>query len=97
MTADVDVHLDERLRRRRREIGWTLDQLAEAIGVRFQQIQKYETGVNKMSAARLWAISEALRVPVSYFYAGLEEEPRGLIDPGPPPQALASFSVAERP
>jgi transcriptional regulator with XRE-family HTH domain len=83
MTADVDVHLGERLRRRRREIGWTLDQLAEAIGVRFQQIQKYETGVNKMSAARLWAIAEALRVPVSYFYAGLDEafrEPQVAVD-----------------
>ena len=46
------------------------------VGVRFQQIQKYECGANRISAARLWRISAALEVPVGYFYDGLAEGPR---------------------
>ena len=68
---DIDLHLGKRLRRRRRLLGLTQQQLADAVGVRFQQIQKYECGANRISAARLWALSEALEVPVGYFYDGL--------------------------
>jgi transcriptional regulator with XRE-family HTH domain len=49
---------------------------AAACGVRFQQIQKYECGANRISAARLWQLSEALEVPVGYFYDGLSDEER---------------------
>lgn len=70
---DIDVHLGKRLRRRRRLLGLTQQQLAGACGVRFQQIQKYECGANRISAARLWQLSEALEVPVGYFYDGLSE------------------------
>ena len=69
----IDVHLGRRLRRRRRLLGLTQQQLAGACGVRFQQIQKYECGANRISAARLWQLSEALVVPVGYFYDGLSE------------------------
>ncbi len=69
----IDVHLGRRLRRRRRLLGLTQQQLAGACGVRFQQIQKYECGANRISAARLWQLSEALEVPVGYFYDGLSE------------------------
>jgi len=68
---DIDTHLGKRLRRRRRLLGLTQQQLAGAVGVRFQQIQKYECGANRISAARLWQLSEALEVPVGYFYDGL--------------------------
>ena len=68
---DIDLHLGKRLRRRRRLLGLTQQQLADSVGVRFQQIQKYECGANRISAARLWALSEALEVPVGYFYDGL--------------------------
>jgi transcriptional regulator with XRE-family HTH domain len=68
---DIDLHLGKRLRRRRRLLGLTQQQLADAVGVRFQQIQKYECGANRISAARLWRLSEALEVPVGYFYDGL--------------------------
>lgn len=69
----VDVHVGRRLRQRRWARGWTQQQLAEQVGIRFQQIQKYETGENRLSASRLWDIAQALEVPVSYFFEGLEE------------------------
>src|SRR5690606_15304701 len=59
--------------RRRRLLGLTQQQLAMHVGIRFQQIQKYECGANRISAARLWQLSEALETPVSYFYDGLSE------------------------
>ena len=73
MGDNIDVHLGKRLRRRRRLLGLTQQQLAGACGVRFQQIQKYECGANRISAARLWQLSEALEVPVGYFYDGLAD------------------------
>jgi transcriptional regulator with XRE-family HTH domain len=71
MSNEIDLHLGKRLRRRRRLLGLTQQQLAGAVGVRFQQIQKYECGANRISAARLWQLSEALEVPIGYFYDGL--------------------------
>jgi len=73
MATDIDLHLGKRLRRRRRLLGLTQQQLAVHVGIRFQQIQKYECGANRISAARLWQLSEALETPVSYFYDGLSE------------------------
>ncbi|GGL11740.1 helix-turn-helix domain-containing protein [Caulobacter rhizosphaerae] len=73
MSNDIDVYLGKRLRRRRRLLGLTQQQLAGTVGVRFQQIQKYECGANRISAARLWQLSEALDVPVGYFYDGLSD------------------------
>ena len=73
MANDIDLHLGKRLRRRRRLLGLTQQQVASAVGIRFQQIQKYECGANRISAARLWQLSEALEVPVAYFYDGLAE------------------------
>ncbi len=71
MANDIDLHLGKRLRRRRRLLGLTQQQLAGACGVRFQQIQKYECGANRISAARLFQLAEALEVPVGYFYDGI--------------------------
>ena len=76
MGNDIDVHLGKRLRRRRRLLGLTQQQLAGTVGVRFQQIQKYECGANRISASRLWQLSEALEVPVGYFYDGLSDAAR---------------------
>ena len=73
MATDIDLHLGRRVRRRRRLLGLTQQQLATQVGIRFQQIQKYECGANRISAARLWQLAEALESPVSYFYDGLEE------------------------
>ncbi|MES0863635.1 helix-turn-helix transcriptional regulator [Ruegeria sp. SCPT10] len=73
MTHHVDVHVGKRVRHRRWLIGMTQQQLAQQVGIKFQQIQKYETGANRISASRLWDIAEALEVPVSFFFEGLEE------------------------
>lgn len=79
LDQDIDVHIGRRLRARRRSLGLSQPQLAEAVGVRFQQIQKYECGEDRISASRLWGLSEALNAPVDYFYEGLEATRR------PPP------------
>ena len=71
MGTDIDLHIGKRVRRRRRLLGLTQEQLAQAVGVRFQQIQKYECGANRISASRLWSLAQALEAPVSYFYDGL--------------------------
>jgi len=72
MKHPVDVHVGKRIRHRRWMVGMTQQQLAERVGIKFQQIQKYETGMNRVSASRLWDISETLSVPVSFFFEGLE-------------------------
>ena len=76
MAHPVDVHVGKRIRHRRWLVGMTQQQLAEQVGIKFQQIQKYETGANRVSASRLWDISEALDVPVSFFFEGLDAEAR---------------------
>ena len=58
------------LRRRRRLLGLSQSKLADLIGVRFQQIQKYEAAINRLSAARLWTLACALGVDIQYFYEG---------------------------
>lgn len=68
----VDVHVGKRIRHRRWLLGTTQQQLAEGVGIKFQQIQKYETGANRVSASRLWDIAEVLDVPVSFFFEGLD-------------------------
>lgn len=73
MAHPVDVHVGKRVRHRRWLIGMTQQQLAEKVGIKFQQIQKYETGANRVSASRLWDIGEALDVPVSFFFEGLRD------------------------
>ena len=72
MKHPVDVHVGKRVRHRRWMVGMTQQQLAEKVGIKFQQIQKYETGMNRISASRLWDIADALTVPVSFFFDGLE-------------------------
>ncbi|WP_306153292.1 helix-turn-helix domain-containing protein [Roseovarius sp. MMSF_3281] len=74
MPHPVDVHVGKRIRHRRWLVGMTQQQLAERVGIKFQQIQKYETGANRVSASRLWDIGDALDVEVSFFFEGLENE-----------------------
>ena len=72
MKHPVDVYVGKRVRQRRWMVGMTQQQLAEKVGIKFQQIQKYETGMNRVSASRLWDISEALDVNIAFFFEGLE-------------------------
>ena len=80
MTNEIDKHLGKRLRMRRRSLGLTQQQIAEAVGVRFQQIQKYECGANRISAARLWLLAKALEAPVGAFFEGITEDVVEMID-----------------
>jgi transcriptional regulator with XRE-family HTH domain len=61
----------------------TQQQLAEKVGIKFQQIQKYETGANRVSASRLWDIAVTLDVPVAYFYEGLGDHANGAVAKNP--------------
>lgn len=74
MAHPVDVHVGHKIRHRRWLIGMTQQQLAEAVGIKFQQIQKYETGANRVSASRLWDIAATLEVDVAFFFEGLAKE-----------------------
>lgn len=74
MTHPVDVHVGKRVRHRRWLVGMTQQQLAEQVGIKFQQIQKYETGANRVSASRLWDIAAALDVQISFFFDGLDND-----------------------
>ena len=69
-----DVHVGKRIRQRRWLIGMTQQKLADLVGIKFQQIQKYETGANRVSASRLWDIGEAMGVPVAFFFEGIQED-----------------------
>jgi len=67
----VDVHVGARMRQRRTLLGMSQEKLGTAVGLTFQQIQKYERGANRVSASKLWEIAAALKTPVAYFYDGL--------------------------
>jgi len=69
----VDIHVGKKIRQRRWLIGMTQQTLGETVGIKFQQIQKYETGANRVSASRLWDIAKALGLPVASFFEGIEE------------------------
>jgi transcriptional regulator with XRE-family HTH domain len=68
----VDVHVGTRIRTRRLLLGMNQETLANALGLTFQQVQKYEGGANRVSASRLAQVAEVLRVPVTYFFNDLE-------------------------
>ncbi len=68
---DIDRHVARRLRQRRLEQGLTQQELARAVGLSYQQIQKYETAVNRIGAGRLFCIARVLEIRPSYFFAGL--------------------------
>ncbi|MDP3460633.1 MAG: helix-turn-helix transcriptional regulator [Hyphomonas sp.] len=76
--STVDRQVGERMRRRRILLGLTQDQLADALGISYQQIQKYETGANRVSAGRLAQIAEVLEVQPGWFFGAAERtEPSG--------------------
>lgn len=75
----IDIHVGKRLRQQRKAKGLTQSGLAEMLGVTYQQIQKYESGSNRIAAGRLQALAGALEVPVAFFF---EEAPPGLLPAG---------------
>ncbi|MDX1710903.1 MAG: helix-turn-helix domain-containing protein [Rhodovibrionaceae bacterium] len=98
----VDLHVGRRIRALRLQQGMSQERMAEALGVTFQQIQKYERGSNRIGASRLFDVAQALDVPVSHFYAGFDEtalepsdeaRPR---DPGGLSEAAAGYDISSR-
>ncbi|MBP5160595.1 MAG: helix-turn-helix domain-containing protein [Alphaproteobacteria bacterium] len=69
----VDVYVGKRMRMRRTLLGLSQEELGKALGVTFQQVQKYERGTCRVGASRLWDIGQALNTPVAFFYEGLED------------------------
>jgi transcriptional regulator with XRE-family HTH domain len=70
----VDVHVGHRLRLRRTLLGLSQEKVGEAMGLTFQQVQKYERGANRIGASRLWDLSRVLDCPVSFFFEGMDEK-----------------------
>ncbi|QEX25300.1 hypothetical protein FRZ61_52470 [Hypericibacter adhaerens] len=89
----IDVHVGARIRQRRTLLGMSQEKLGEAIGLTFQQVQKYERGANRVGSSRLFDLARVLDVPVSYFFEDMSagtasKSPsrlRGLAEPKPEP------------
>src|SRR3546814_9395586 len=85
----IDVSIGARLRLRRLSMGFSQETLARALGITFQQIQKYERGTNRIFASRLFHLARVLRVPIAYFFQELPTETEagqtaGTAPAGPP-------------
>jgi len=72
LSRRVDDHVGARIRLRRTMLGMTQEQLAAALGISYQQVQKYETGANRVSAGRLFEVGQRLGVDVAYFFEGVD-------------------------
>ena len=81
----IDVHVGDRVRRRRRALGVSQEQLADKLGLTFQQVQKYERGANRVSASKLYQIACALQASIAYFFEGLPDpiRPQGVAEDAP--------------
>jgi transcriptional regulator with XRE-family HTH domain len=74
MPDPVDVHVGMQIQIKRKSLGLSQTKLGDAIGLTFQQVQKYEKGANRIGASRLFEISQVLSVPISYFFRGYDPE-----------------------
>ena len=72
-SSKVEAHVGRRVRERRNALGMSQEKLADALGISFQQVQKYEIGINRVAASRLWDIAKALEVDVGYFFEGIKK------------------------
>lgn len=99
----IDVHVGKRIRLRRTILHITQQQMADRLGLTFQQVQKYEKGANRVGASRLWDISKVLKVPMGFFFEDMDDDvarlsPRMLsIDPDVMMVAEKSHSLDEDP
>ena len=72
----IDLHVGSQLKKRRILLGLSQERLADELGITFQQVQKYEKGLNRIGASRLWDLAQVLGVSVAYFYENLDENTR---------------------
>jgi transcriptional regulator with XRE-family HTH domain len=91
----IDKHVGSRVRMRRMMLGMSQEKLGDALGLTFQQVQKYEKGTNRIGASRLQQISHILQVPVAFFFEGAPEMPAGLapadMNNAPSPSFVSDF------
>ncbi len=78
----IDIHVGARVRARRKQFGMSQAKLGDALNLTFQQVQKYEKGTNRISASRLYQMSEVFDVPISYFFDDMPAEISGKRAPG---------------
>ncbi|MFN3815445.1 helix-turn-helix domain-containing protein [Brevundimonas sp.] len=76
----VDRHVGRRVEARRKSLGYSQSQLGAALGLTFQQIQKYEKGANRISASKLWEIAQFFKVEIGYFFDGLTAGETGVAE-----------------
>jgi len=74
MARRVDDHVGERIRERRTELGRTQEELGRALSISYQQVQKYETAANRVSAGRLYELARELEVDIAYFFEGFDRD-----------------------
>ncbi len=91
----VDLHVGRRVSERRLELGYTQSDLAAALALTFQQIQKYEKGANRISASRLWQIAEFLKLDIGDLYAGLVSDQDAAGDRPVEPEAAQTRQSGE--
>ncbi|ACI98091.1 MULTISPECIES: helix-turn-helix domain-containing protein [Rhodospirillales] len=92
----IDIHVGQRLRLRRTLLGLSQETLGEAVGITFQQLQKYERGANRISASRLFNLSQVLGVPVTFFFEDLPASgPEAPLDGGSETQEFESMARRE--
>ncbi|HWK93831.1 helix-turn-helix domain-containing protein [Pseudolabrys sp. FHR47] len=91
----IDKHVGSRVRMRRMMLSMSQEKLGDALGLTFQQVQKYEKGTNRIGASRLQAIANILQVPVSFFFEGAPHGPGGHVSTGmseaPSPAYVSDF------
>ena len=93
----IDVHVGSRLRLRRTLLGMSQEKLGEAIGLTFQQVQKYERGANRVGASRLYDLSRVLDVPVSFFFDDISPEAAAAAAGEPVPGGAAALAQRYEP
>ncbi len=96
-SSKVDAHVGRRVRERRREIGMSHAKLGNALGISFQQVQKYEIGLNRVAAGRLWDIARILEVDqVGYFFEGIQKRAKRKAKPRKSPTAAKRIKPRKR-
>jgi len=93
-TGSIDKEIGSRVRMRRVSIGMSQEKLGDMLGLTFQQVQKYEKGMNRISVARLVDIAKILGVDIHFFFNGLKSEP-GFAEEGAPPYVADVMSTPE--
>ncbi len=92
----VDAQVGRRVRERRREMGMSQEKLGNALGISFQQIQKYEAGTNRVAAGRLWDMASVLEVDVGYFFEGIQKRAKRKAKPRKRPTAAKAKRTKPR-